>query len=112
VTPTTLDQVAIPTRTPNSVANQPPANLHCPIATRTHANTATAGTRRIFATDAVSSGLPVHIVARLLGHKNLSTTQAYMAVFDEEIVRSYRAFLNTRRALRPEAEYREPTEQE
>ena len=68
--------------------------------------------RRLFATDAVSSGLPVHIVARLLGHKNLSTTQAYMAIFDEELVRSYRAFLNKRRALRPEAEYREPTEQE
>jgi hypothetical protein len=32
--------------------------------------------------------LPVHIVARLLGHANLSTTQAYMAVFDEELVRS------------------------
>ncbi|MGH3688462.1 MAG: tyrosine-type recombinase/integrase [Pseudonocardiaceae bacterium] len=68
--------------------------------------------RRLFTTDAVSSGLPVHIVARLLGHKNLSTTQAYMAVFDEENVRSYRAFLNKRRALRPEAEYREPSQQE
>jgi hypothetical protein len=34
------------------------------------------------------------------------------AVFDEELVRSYRAFLDHRRALRPEAEYREPTDQE
>ena len=68
--------------------------------------------RRLFTTDAVSSGLPVHIVAQLLGHKNLNTTQAYMAIFDEETVRSYRAFLSKRRALRPEAEYREPTEQE
>ncbi|MFI9811408.1 hypothetical protein [Saccharothrix variisporea] len=50
--------------------------------------------------------------ARLLGHRNLNTAQAYMAVFDEELVRSYRAFLGNRRALRPEAEHREATEQE
>jgi integrase len=35
--------------------------------------------RRMFATEAVAGGLPVHIVARLLGHKNLNTTQAYLA---------------------------------
>jgi hypothetical protein len=68
--------------------------------------------RRILATEAVSEGLPVHIVARLLGHANINTTQAYMAVFDEELVRNYRAFLDRRRAQRPEAEYREPTESE
>ncbi len=68
--------------------------------------------RRIFASDAVASGLPVHIVARLLGHKNLNTSQAYIAVFDEDLVRAYRAFLDNRRSLRPEAEYRKPTEQE
>lgn len=34
--------------------------------------------RRMFATEAVTGGLPVHIVARLLGHKNINTTQAYM----------------------------------
>lgn len=68
--------------------------------------------RRIFASEAVGSGLPVHIVARLLGHKNINTTQAYMAIFDEQLVRSYRAFLDNRRAQRPEAEYREPTEEE
>jgi integrase len=68
--------------------------------------------RRMFATEAVGSGLPVHIVARLLGHTNINTTQAYMAVFDEQLVRSYRTFLDNRRAQRPEAEYREPTEDE
>lgn len=34
--------------------------------------------RRMFATDAVAGGLPVHIVARLLGHASLETTQAYL----------------------------------
>jgi site-specific recombinase XerC len=68
--------------------------------------------RRIFASDAVASGLPVHIVARLLGHKNLNTSQAYIAVFNEDLVRAYRTFLDNRRSLRPEAEYRKPTEQE
>jgi integrase len=68
--------------------------------------------RRMFATEAVTGGLPVHIVARLLGHKNLSTSHAYMAVFDDELVRTYRAFLDKRRAVRPDAEYREPTEEE
>lgn len=68
--------------------------------------------RRLWATDSVSNGLPVHIAAKLMGHQNLNTTQTYVAVFNEELVRSYRAFLSARRAQRPEAEYREPTDQE
>jgi integrase len=68
--------------------------------------------RRMFATEAVTGGLPVHIAARLLGHHNLTTTQAYLAVFQDELVRSYRAFIDQRRALRPPAEYREPTDEE
>ncbi|SDJ02338.1 Phage integrase family protein [Actinokineospora alba] len=68
--------------------------------------------RRMFATEAVTGGLPIHIVARLLGHANINTTQAYTAVFDDDLVRTYRAFLDKRRAQRPEAEYREPTEEE
>lgn len=68
--------------------------------------------RRLFATDAVTGGLPVHLAAKLLGHDNLATTQSYLAVFDEDIVRTYRSFLDKRRAIRPETEYREPTEQE
>ncbi|MFL6120230.1 tyrosine-type recombinase/integrase [Actinophytocola sp.] len=68
--------------------------------------------RRFFATEAVAGGLPVHIIARLLGHANITTTQAYMAVFDEHLIRTYRAFLDRRRAVRPEVEYREPTEEE
>ncbi|OKJ21383.1 integrase [Streptomyces sp. CB01580] len=68
--------------------------------------------RRMFATEAVTGGLPVHIAARLLGHEDLNTTQAYLAVFQEDLIRSYRSFLAQRRALRPETEYREPTDEE
>ena len=68
--------------------------------------------RRLFATEAVTGGLPVHIAAKILGHHNLATTQSYLAVFQDELIRSYRAFLDKRRAVRPEAEYREPTDQE
>jgi len=66
--------------------------------------------RRMFATEAVTGGLPVHIAARLLGHHSLSATQAYLAVFQEGLVRSYRAFLDRRRAFRPAEEYRDPTD--
>ena len=57
--------------------------------------------RRIFTTDAVTGGLPVHIAARLLGHASVTTTEAYLAVFQDDLIRSYRAFLNGRRAARP-----------
>ena len=68
--------------------------------------------RRIFVTEAVTGGLPVHIAAKILGHDNISTTQHYLAVFQDELIRSYRDFLTQRRALRPPAEYREPTDTE
>jgi hypothetical protein len=68
--------------------------------------------RRMFATDAVNGGLPLHIVARLLGHADLNVTQAYTAVFDEELVRSYQAFLARRRAARPAVEHRVATDDE
>ena len=47
-----------------------------------------------------------------LGHKNLATTEIYTAVFQEDLIRSYRSFLDKRRATRPAEEYREPTEEE
>jgi integrase len=68
--------------------------------------------RRIFATEAVTGGLPVHITARLLGHQHLGSTQAYLAVFQDELINTYRTFLDQRRTARPQAEYREPTEDE
>ena len=68
--------------------------------------------RHFFATDAVTGGLPVHIAAKLLGHHSLAATQSYLAVFQDDLIRTYRAFLDKRRAVRPEAEYREPTDEE
>jgi site-specific recombinase XerD len=68
--------------------------------------------RRIFATELVNSGLPIHIGAALLGHLNIQTTRGYVAVFDEDIVRHYVAFLDQRRELRPIEEYREATSEE
>ncbi|MFF6888525.1 tyrosine-type recombinase/integrase [Streptomyces sp. NPDC012421] len=70
------------------------------------------GFRRMFATEAVSGGLPVHIAARILGHKTLTTTQAYLAAFQDDLIRTYRGFLYRQRSDRPAEEYREPTEQE
>lgn len=68
--------------------------------------------RRMFVTEAVTGGLPVHIAARLLGHHSIATTQAYLAVFQDDLIRAYRSFLDKRRATRPETEYREPTTEE
>jgi len=65
--------------------------------------------RRIFATELVNSGLPIHIGAALLGHLNVQTTRGYVAVFNEDVVRHYVAFLDQRRQLRPADEYRDAT---
>lgn len=68
--------------------------------------------RRIFATEAVNSGLPVHITAKILGHESLATTQTYVAVYEHDVIEHHRAFLARRRASRPSQEYREPTDSE
>ncbi|MFD4524231.1 tyrosine-type recombinase/integrase [Streptomyces sp. NPDC058470] len=65
--------------------------------------------RRLFATEVVNGGLPIHIGAALLGHLNLQTTQGYVAVFAEDIVGHYQEFLSNRRAQRPEGEYGDVT---
>jgi Site-specific recombinase XerD len=62
--------------------------------------------RRLFATDIVNSGLPIHIGAALLGHLDIQTTRGYIAVFNEDVVRHYQDFLSRRRATRPDTEYR------
>ena len=68
--------------------------------------------RRVFATEAVATGLPVHIAAKLLGHQSLATTQTYVAVYDQDVIDHHRAFIARRRGLRPSEEYREPTDAE
>jgi hypothetical protein len=65
--------------------------------------------RRLFATDLVNNGLPIHLGAALLGHTNLQTTRGYVAVVDEDLVRHYQTFLDRRRAQRPAEEYRPTT---
>jgi hypothetical protein len=68
--------------------------------------------RRMFATDALRSGLPPHIAARILGHVDLGTTMGYAAIYSEDVVSHHRAFIARRRALRPGEEYRDLTPEE
>ena len=68
--------------------------------------------RRIFATEAVGSGLPIHIAAKLLGHLDLNTTRGYLAVYPEDVIRHFSTFITERRSMRPGAEYREPSAEE
>ncbi|MFS0733869.1 site-specific integrase [Microbacterium sp. 1P10UB] len=68
--------------------------------------------RRVFATDALRTGLPVHILAKVMGHLNIATTQGYAAVFDEDVARHFREFVDRRRATRPVEDYREPDPEE
>ena len=65
--------------------------------------------RRIFATEALASGLPPHIVQVLMGHASLATTQGYAAIYPQDIIRHHRTFIEKRRVTRPTEEYREPT---
>lgn len=68
--------------------------------------------RRLFATSALAAGLPIHILAKLMGHQNIVTTQGYAAVHDEETFRHFRSFVDRRRALRPREDYLEPSSAE
>jgi integrase len=62
--------------------------------------------RRLFTTEMVSSGLPLHIAATLLGHLNLDTTRGYTAVFPDEVIAAHQFFIERRRTLRPFGEMR------
>jgi hypothetical protein len=68
--------------------------------------------RRMFSTEAVTGGLPIHIAAKILGHANINTTEGYTAVFQDDLIRAYRTFIDRRRTYRPTDEYREPTNAE
>jgi integrase len=68
--------------------------------------------RRIFLTDAVRNGLPIHIAAQLAGHDGLNTTRRYAATYPTEVIDHYQKFIARRRAERPVEEYRPPTDEE
>ena len=62
--------------------------------------------RRLFITDAVMNGMPPHIAQLVAGHKDISATMGYKAVYPEEVINAHRAFIARRRATRPGEEYR------
>ena len=68
--------------------------------------------RRIFLTDAIMNGLPPHIAQIIAGHKDISVTMGYKAVYPDEAIKAHLAFLARRRALRPSEEYRTPSDEE
>ena len=68
--------------------------------------------RRMFITDAVMNGMPPHIAQLVAGHRDITVTMGYKAVYPEEVINAHRAFIARRRALRPAEEYRTPTDQE
>ncbi|MEU8832406.1 site-specific integrase [Streptomyces sp900116325] len=68
--------------------------------------------RRLFVTDAIMSGLPPHIAQIVCGHRNLSTTMGYNAIYPADAIEAHHAFIARRRALRPSEEYRTPTSEE
>ncbi len=68
--------------------------------------------RRIFVTDAILHGMPPHIAQLVVGHRDITTTMGYKAVYPQEAINSHRAFLARRRELRPSEEYRTPTDEE
>jgi site-specific recombinase XerD len=68
--------------------------------------------RRLFATELVNNGLPIHIGAALLGHLDIQTTRGYVAVFEDDVIRHYQQWLANRRTERPSTEYRPVTDAE
>ncbi|MBT2586492.1 tyrosine-type recombinase/integrase [Arthrobacter sp. ISL-95] len=68
--------------------------------------------RRLFATELVGTGLPLHIVSTLLGHLSLETTRGYTAVFPEHVIQAHRAFIERRRQTRPDDEHRPASAEE
>ncbi|WP_200871885.1 site-specific integrase [Actinomadura welshii] len=96
---------------PSAASSRPPPSWSCsadaaPELAEDHPDFQTAGFtphdfRRLLATELVNNGLPIHIGAALLGHLNLQTTRGYVAVFNEDLVRHYQAYLDRRRQARP-----------
>jgi hypothetical protein len=57
-------------------------------------------------------GLPPHIAQVICGHRDISTTMGYKAIYPAEAIEAHRAFITRRRQARPSEEYRTPTEEE
>ncbi len=68
--------------------------------------------RRLFITDLVTSGFPIHLAATIVGHTSIETTRGYTAIYQKDVFEAYGKFIADRRTLRPSAEYREPTQLE
>jgi hypothetical protein len=68
--------------------------------------------RRIFVTDAIMNGLPPHIAQVICGHRDISTTMGYKAIYPAEAIEAHRGFIARRRLGRPSEEYRTPTDEE
>ena len=58
------------------------------------------------------NGLPPHIAQVICGHRDISTTMGYKAIYPAEAIEAHRAFIARRRQARPSEEYRTPTEEE
>ncbi len=58
------------------------------------------------------NGMPPHIAQLVAGHRDISVTMGYKAVYPEEVINAHRAFIARRRATRPGEEYRVPSDQE
>jgi len=65
--------------------------------------------RRLFLTDIVANGVPIHIAAQLAGHEDINTTRGYLSIYPTEVFAAYDNYLARRRAERPAEEYRDPT---
>ena len=63
--------------------------------------------RRIFITDIVNVGFPIHLAAKIVGHNNIEVTRACTAVYQKDVFDAYERFINNRRLARPSAEYHE-----
>ena len=68
--------------------------------------------RRLLTTELVGAGLPLHIVAALLGHLSLDTTRGYTAVFPEQVIAAHRSAGSSAAAVAPVRRLRPATGEE
>jgi Phage integrase family len=68
--------------------------------------------RRLFITDIVNAGFPIHLAAKIVGHNNIEVTRACTAVYQKDVFDAYERFINNRRLARPSAAYHERTQTE